>query len=79
MNNASSYLITGTAGFIGYSVALGLLESGIDIIGVDNFNDYYDVNLKLARNAVLEKYKNYISVEADIADFKKVIGHNDWF
>lgn len=42
-------LVTGAAGFIGYFTALGLLEEGRQVIGVDNLNDYYDVNLKQAR------------------------------
>ena len=42
-------LITGTAGFIGYHVAKRLLEMGYEVVGLDNINDYYDVNLKYAR------------------------------
>ena len=42
-------LVTGTAGFIGYHLAKKLLELGHQVIGYDNINDYYDVNLKYAR------------------------------
>ncbi len=42
-------LITGTAGFIGYHLAKKLLDQGHEVIGLDNINDYYDVNLKYAR------------------------------
>ena len=42
-------LVTGTAGFIGYHLAKKLLELGHEVIGYDNINDYYDVNLKYAR------------------------------
>ena len=42
-------LVTGTAGFIGAHVALRLLERGDEVVGLDNINDYYDVNLKLGR------------------------------
>ena len=42
-------LITGTAGFIGYHLAKKLLELGHEVVGYDNINDYYDVNLKYAR------------------------------
>jgi UDP-glucuronate 4-epimerase len=42
-------LVTGTAGFIGYHLSLSLLKLGHDVIGLDNINDYYDVNLKFAR------------------------------
>lgn len=43
------YLVTGTAGFIGHFTALRLLERGDEVIGIDNINDYYDVNLKYGR------------------------------
>ena len=42
-------LVTGTAGFIGYHLCVKLLELGHEVIGYDNINDYYDVNLKYAR------------------------------
>ena len=44
-------LITGTAGFIGFHLAKKLLERGDTVVGIDNINDYYDVNLKYARLA----------------------------
>ena len=44
-------LITGSAGFIGSALALRLLERGDEVIGIDNLNDYYDVDLKKARLA----------------------------
>ena len=43
------FLITGTAGFIGYHLAKRLLERGDEVVGIDNINDYYDTNLKFAR------------------------------
>lgn len=46
-------LVTGVAGFIGYSLSLRLLARGDTVIGIDNFNDYYDVRLKDARLAGL--------------------------
>ena len=45
----SKYLITGTAGFIGFHLANALLKKGEEVVGLDNINDYYDVNLKFAR------------------------------
>jgi len=42
-------LITGTAGFIGYHLTIKLLELGYEVVGLDNINDYYDINLKYAR------------------------------
>jgi UDP-glucuronate 4-epimerase len=44
-------LVTGTAGFIGFHLARRLLERGDTVVGIDNINDYYDVNLKYARLA----------------------------
>ena len=40
------YLVTGAAGFIGFHVSLKLMKLGHKVIGVDNYNDYYDVKLK---------------------------------
>ncbi|TLP37802.1 NAD-dependent epimerase [Arcobacter arenosus] len=54
-------LVTGTAGFIGYHLALKLLERGDEVIGLDNINNYYDVNLKYARLEELGIKKEEIS------------------
>ena len=61
-------LITGTAGFIGFHLAKRLLAEGYDVFGVDNFNDYYSVDLKKARHAQLEACPNYAWATADLAD-----------
>jgi UDP-glucuronate 4-epimerase len=50
------YLVTGAAGFIGFHLTKRLCEQGHDVVGIDNLNDYYDVNLKLARLAELDKF-----------------------
>ncbi len=42
-------LVTGAAGFIGFHLSEKLLGSGFTVVGIDNINDYYDVNLKYAR------------------------------
>jgi UDP-glucuronate 4-epimerase len=49
-------LVTGAAGFIGFFTAKQLLERGDTVVGLDNFNDYYDVSLKDARAAILNGY-----------------------
>ncbi len=61
-------LVTGSAGFIGNQLALTLLERGDDVVGVDNHNDYYDVNLKLARLARIQDHAAYTHIKADLAD-----------
>jgi UDP-glucuronate 4-epimerase len=63
-------LVTGAAGFIGYHVADRLLARGEDVIGIDNFNGYYDVALKRARAARLaENHHAFRMLEADFADY----------
>ena len=61
-------LVTGSAGFIGSAVCLRLLARGDEVIGVDNLNDYYDVNLKLARLERNKAYQQYVEVRADISE-----------
>ncbi len=61
-----SILITGVAGFIGFHVAKSLLIQEEVVIGCDNLNDYYDVNLKKARLQELRKYKNFTFYPYDI-------------
>ena len=52
-------LLTGCAGFIGFHTSLYLLERGDEVFGVDNLNDYYDVNLKENRLCKLKSYRNF--------------------
>lgn len=61
-------LITGTAGFIGSSLSIQLLERGDEVVGVDNVNDYYDPSLKEARLARLKAYPNFTEVRISIED-----------
>ena len=61
-------LVTGAAGFIGYHTAKQLLERGDTVVGLDNFNDYYDVSLKESRAAVLDDYENFSMVRINLAD-----------
>ncbi len=68
--NGKTILVTGSAGFIGSNVCKSLLEkfSNIQIIGIDNLNDYYDIKLKEYRNSLLEENKNYKFIKGDISD-----------
>lgn len=61
-------LVTGAAGFIGSTTARQLLERGDEVVGLDNFNNYYDVSLKEARAARLEPYENFQMQRLDLAD-----------
>ena len=42
-----SVLVTGCAGFIGYHLSASLLKDGVEVLGIDNLNEYYDINLKI--------------------------------
>ena len=61
-------LITGAAGFIGFHTTKQLLERGETVVGLDNFNDYYDVGLKESRATVLDTYDDFEMVRLDLAD-----------
>ena len=52
-------LVTGAAGFIGFHTAKQLLERGETVVGLDNFNDYYDTGLKESRAAVLDNCDDF--------------------
>lgn len=81
-------LITGTAGFIGYHLAKQLIEQSYEVIGLDNINDYYDVNLKYARlketginkddiewNKIVKstKYSNYRFIRLNLENREEII------
>ena len=59
-------LITGVAGFIGFHLAKRLLAENKKIIGIDNLNNYYDVNLKKSRLKILKKNKDFEFLKTDI-------------
>ena len=61
-------LVTGAAGFIGMFVSRLLLERGDEVVGLDNLNEYYDVNLKKSRLALLHKMPGFRFVRLDLAD-----------
>jgi len=67
-------LITGTAGFIGFHLAKLLLYNGFCVHGYDGMTDYYDVNLKVKRNEILEEYSKFSSTTAMLEDFGALSG-----
>ena len=67
-------LITGFAGFIGFHAAREFLRRGLEVVGIDNFNDYYSVKLKRDRAAVLEALPGFSARELDICDLEGLRG-----
>ena len=61
-------LVTGAAGFIGFHLVQRFLDAGHPVVGIDNLNDYYDVNLKKSRLARLENHRRFRFIRMDIAD-----------
>ncbi len=61
-------LVTGTAGFIGFHLTQRLIELGHDVVGLDNFNDYYSPSLKEERHRILKALPRFTEVRGDIAD-----------
>ncbi|MFJ7847262.1 SDR family NAD(P)-dependent oxidoreductase [Peribacillus sp. NPDC097206] len=68
LDRNKTYLVTGAAGFIGFFLSRRLVEVGCRVIGIDNMNDYYDVNLKMARLKQLEPYEKFTFIKGDISD-----------
>ena len=66
--NLNKILVTGSAGFIGSALCIKMLERGDNIIGIDNHNDYYDPELKIARLRRLERYSNYQHYRMDLCN-----------
>ena len=66
-------LLTGAAGFIGMATTVRLLERGDVVTGLDNLNDYYDVNLKLSRLALLKPHAGFRFVKADVSDRREMV------
>lgn len=69
-NSNEAILVTGAAGFIGFHLSKRLLETGYAVIGVDNLNPYYDVNLKRARLDILKSHENFSFYQLDIQDLQ---------
>ncbi|MEL0245097.1 MAG: NAD-dependent epimerase/dehydratase family protein [Flavobacteriaceae bacterium] len=72
MTLSNNILITGSAGFIGFSLSNYLLKNNYNVIGIDSINDYYDVELKKKRHSILNKKNNFICHEFDLCDEKKL-------
>ena len=64
----SKVLVTGSAGFIGFHTSLQLLRAGHEVVGIDNLNDYYEVQLKEDRLAILLKDPQFAMVRGELAD-----------
>ncbi|MGM9974558.1 MAG: SDR family NAD(P)-dependent oxidoreductase [Clostridiaceae bacterium] len=73
INIDRTYLITGAAGFIGFFLAKRLLEEGCRVVGIDNINDYYDINLKHERLKLLEPFEDFTFIKGDISDKEAVM------
>ena len=67
-------LVTGAAGFIGYYVSQRLLNDDYEVVGIDNLNNYYDVNLKNTRLNLLKKSVGFSFHQIDISDKEKLEG-----
>ena len=65
-------IVTGSAGFIGSSVCIKILEKGDRVLGIDNHNDYYDPKIKEARYERLNKFSNYEHFRIDLSDQKNL-------
>jgi len=61
-------LVTGAAGFIGFHTSKRLLDAGCDVVGLDNVNDYYDVNLKRSRLKILQGHDRFAFHEINLED-----------
>lgn len=62
----NTVLVTGSSGFIGFHLCKLLLDSGMKVVGIDNLSDYYDVDLKKARQAILEQHADFHVINESI-------------
>jgi len=67
-SRSKTILITGAAGFIGFHLSKRLLEAGVQVVGYDNINSYYDPSLKYARLDILKEFRNFSFIKGDLAN-----------
>ena len=72
LTTEDAILVTGCAGFIGYHLTHRLLKEGKKVIGLDNLNPYYDVQLKIDRLNQLKSYSDFTFVKANLEDTKEL-------
>lgn len=72
MTSQHKVLVTGAAGFIGFHLSQKLIKRGFQVIGVDNVNDYYDVNLKHSRLAILKGLPAFTFIQANLHEQKSI-------
>lgn len=65
-------MVTGTAGFIGFHLSKKLCNDGFRVVGIDNLNEYYDVNLKQARLKILMDLPNFSFFKVDLVEYEKL-------
>jgi UDP-glucuronate 4-epimerase len=66
----SRIFVTGCAGFIGFHLSKRLLDEGVQVLGIDNMNDYYDTSLKYDRLSILTKYRNFCFIKGSIENLE---------
>ncbi|RSV02223.1 NAD-dependent epimerase/dehydratase family protein [Sphingomonas koreensis] len=69
----TQFLITGSAGFIGFHLARRLLEDGHNVVGFDALTNYYDPALKRKRNAILKAFPGYHFIEGALEDRRALV------
>ena len=65
-------LITGACGFIGFHLSCALLKDDFEVIGIDNFSDYYSTKLKKDRSKILNSYKKFSLIKKDISEIRSI-------
>ncbi len=71
--NDKTVLVTGSAGFIGFHLSKRLLQEGYAVLGIDNLNEYYNVQLKLDRLGQLQRHNEFMFLKIDLEDEKKMM------